>query len=209
MAQRPLFALARQDGAELGAEALQPGRETGQVGADLVVGEHRRDRRHQADRGGEQRLGDAGRDHRQVGVVHPRDRREAVHDPPHGAEQPDEGRSGADRGEEDGPTLQPVHLPLHRYGDCAVHPLAAPRRGRRRRRRRPPGRSGAIRPSPRRTPRPSDAPAGRLPGRTGHRDCHRTRTGPRRHRPACSPGAGSTISRTPPPRPRHWRAAGR
>ena len=132
--------------------------EARQVGADLVVGEHRRNRRHQADRGGEQRLGDARRDHREVGVVHRRDRREAVHDAPHRAEQPDERGGGADRGEEDHPALQPVHLALHGHGDRAVDPLPHPGAGRCRRRR--PGPSAAIRPSPRRTPRPSGAPAG-------------------------------------------------
>src|SRR5882724_1288701 len=47
----------------------------------------RRDRRDQAERGGEQRLGDTGRDHRKVGGVGLRDADEGIHDAPDRAEQ--------------------------------------------------------------------------------------------------------------------------
>ena len=64
-----------------------------------VVDHHRRDRGEQAERGGEQRLGDAGRDHREIGGVRVGDADEAVHDAPDGAEQADERRGRADAGD--------------------------------------------------------------------------------------------------------------
>src|ERR1700687_1835259 len=59
---RPLVELAREDRAERGGEGLEPARIAVEVGRQLVVGDDGRDRRDEAERGCEQRLGDAGRD---------------------------------------------------------------------------------------------------------------------------------------------------
>src|SRR5580698_9703772 len=73
-----------------------------------VVDHHRRDRGGEPEGGGEQRLGDARRDHREIGGVQLRNPDEAVHDAPYRAEQADEGRGGADGGEDAGAAQ---HLP--------------------------------------------------------------------------------------------------
>ena len=64
----------------------------------------------QAQGGSEQGLGDAGRHDGQVGVLLDRDGLEAVHDPPHGTEQADEGRSRGDDGQGRKPSLDPQGL---------------------------------------------------------------------------------------------------
>ena len=90
-----------------------------------VVHHHGGDGRHQAERGCQQRLGDAGRHHREIGGVRFRDADEAVHDAPHRAEQSDEGRGGADGREQAGAA---DHLPaggrfdaLQPRGDAFLH----------------------------------------------------------------------------------------
>jgi hypothetical protein len=109
-------------------EALQAGLVGIYPVAEAVVGDHRGDRREQADGGGEQRLRDARRDHRERGVLLLADLEEAVHDAPDGAEQPDEGRHRAGRGEEVEPLGERIrlgrHLPLHRQGDAPAGCLA-------------------------------------------------------------------------------------
>src|SRR5215213_1150366 len=55
-----LVDLARQDRRELVGEALEPRLQLRHLRLQLVVGEHRRDRREEPDRGRKQRLGDAG-----------------------------------------------------------------------------------------------------------------------------------------------------
>ena len=69
---------------------------------EVVVDDDRGNGGDEADGGRQQRLGDAGRDHREVGGLRLRDADEAVHDAPHGAEQPDERRGRADGGEQAG-----------------------------------------------------------------------------------------------------------
>src|SRR5690606_19275322 len=54
---------------------------------EVVVDDDRRNGGDKAERGREQRLGDAGRHHREVGGLRLRNPDEAVHDAPHGAEQ--------------------------------------------------------------------------------------------------------------------------
>ena len=84
--------------------------------ADQMVVDHDRgDRGDEADRGGEQRLGDAGRDHREIGGVGFRDADERVHDAPHRAEQADERRGGADRRQHADAAR---NLPRHRRFDA-------------------------------------------------------------------------------------------
>ena len=91
----------------------------GHLGVELVVGDHRRDRREQADGGGEQRLRDAGRDRGERGVLRGRDRLERGHDAPHRAEQADERAGGADGGEDQELRFEPLDLAL----DGDVHHL--------------------------------------------------------------------------------------
>src|SRR5262249_26342640 len=74
----------------------------GDPAREHVVHDDRRDGGDEAERGGEQRLGDAGRDDRKIGRVLLRNADEAVHDAPHRAEQADEGGCRADRGEKAG-----------------------------------------------------------------------------------------------------------
>ena len=68
----------------------------GDLAREHVVDHDRRDRGDEAERGREQRLGDAGRDHREIGGLRFRNADEAVHDAPDGAEQADERRGRAD-----------------------------------------------------------------------------------------------------------------
>ena len=63
-------------------EALQPRLEPVDAVGQAVVGDHRRDRGEQAERGREQRLGDAGRDHREAGILGAGNVAEAAHDAP-------------------------------------------------------------------------------------------------------------------------------
>src|SRR5450756_1778715 len=63
---------------------------------ESVVDDAGRDRGDQAERGGEQSLGDAGRHHHEVGSLRLRDADETRHDSPHRAEQPDERRARSD-----------------------------------------------------------------------------------------------------------------
>ena len=65
------------------------------AGEDIVDNDGR-DRRDRAQRGRQQRLCDARRHDRRVGGLRMGDADEAVHDAPHGAEQADERRDGAD-----------------------------------------------------------------------------------------------------------------
>ena len=74
----------------------------GRRARELIVDDDRRDGGNKADGGGEQRLGDAGRDHGEVGGLRLGDADEAVHDAPDRAEQADERRRGADGGEHAG-----------------------------------------------------------------------------------------------------------
>ena len=119
---------------------------------ELVVEHHRGNRGEQPERGGEQRLGDAGRDHGKVRVLRGGDRLERRHDAPDRAEQADEGAGRADRGEHQEPALEPVdlagerhvHHPVDAAGEpvqrararsrrCASIPASPPRRAPRRR----------------------------------------------------------------------------
>src|SRR5690606_13969258 len=58
---------------------------------ELVVEDERRDRDEEADRRGDQRLGDGLRDRREVGVALRRNLAEGAHDPPDRPEETDEG----------------------------------------------------------------------------------------------------------------------
>ena len=77
---------------------------------EVIVDDHRGDRRDQTDRGREQRLGDAGSNHGEICRLRFRNADEAVHDAPDGAEQPDERRCRADGGKQ--PHAEPDMAPL-------------------------------------------------------------------------------------------------
>src|SRR6185295_8836773 len=91
--------LPRQDRGKLVGKPLKPLRLLVHLGDELVIENRRRDGGNKADRGREQGLGDAGRHNRQGCVLRGRNRLEAGHDAPDGAEQADEGTSRADRRE--------------------------------------------------------------------------------------------------------------
>src|SRR5882757_5014490 len=119
---RPLVDLARQDGRKFICEALQPLRLAVHLGGELVVENRRRDGRDQADRGGKQRLGDAGSHHRQRRVLGRGDRLEARHDAPDGAEQADEWTGRAHGGQYKKSSLQSLDF----AGDRDVHDFLDP-----------------------------------------------------------------------------------
>jgi hypothetical protein len=116
---------ARGARAELADGAAEPLRQALQCRREAVIGDHRWDRRDQPQRRGEQRLGDAGGDHREAGVVGLGDRGEAVHDAPHRAEQADEGCSRADRREEGEARLQTPELTRRGFAHGALDALPA------------------------------------------------------------------------------------
>ena len=67
-------------------------------------------------RGGEQRFGDAGRDHGEVGGLRFRNADKAVHDAPDGAEQSDEGRRRADGRQQAHAEPDPPRFGAHDFG---------------------------------------------------------------------------------------------
>src|ERR1700761_8972301 len=81
--------VALQDVGELVAEAVQRGGDAVDVAREAVVGEDRRDRGGQADRGRDERLGDARRHGGQRHLRHVGQADERVHDAPHRPEQAD------------------------------------------------------------------------------------------------------------------------
>ena len=136
-----LSGLPVQDVGELLHEALEAVGEAVDVVREAVVGDHRRDRGEQADRGGDQRLGDAGRDLRERRLLHVRQAAERVHDAPHGAEQADVRAHRAGRGEEREVALE---RSPSRAGRWRASRGARRRPCRRRRRRRWPAQLGEL-----------------------------------------------------------------
>src|SRR3954453_9714943 len=115
LASCPLVDLARQDRGKLVGKPLQPLRLPVHLRGELVVENCRRNCGDQADRGGKKRFRNAGRDHRQRGVLRGCDRREARHDAPDRAEQADKGTCGSHGGEHQKPPLQPLDLARDRH----------------------------------------------------------------------------------------------
>ncbi len=109
-AQAPCGRVPLQDGRELFHEGVVAQLETAHLVGVAVVGDHRRDRGEQSHRSGDQRLGDAGRHHRERGLLHVTERMERVHDAPHRAEQADVRTGRADRRERREVLLEPVDL---------------------------------------------------------------------------------------------------
>src|SRR5580704_1712823 len=111
--------LPRQDRREFVGEAFEALRLAVHVGLELIIENRRRDGGDETDRGREQRLGDAGRDHCERSVLGGRNRLEARHDAPDRAEQANEGTCRADRRQHQKP-------PLHVFdfaGDGDIHDL--------------------------------------------------------------------------------------
>src|SRR5574337_655774 len=84
--------VALQDVGELLDEGLLVDGHAVDVAREAVVGDHGRNGGEQADGGGHQGLGDAGRHGGQRHLLHAGKAREGVHDAPHGAEQAHVGR---------------------------------------------------------------------------------------------------------------------
>src|SRR5262245_21864532 len=74
-----------------------------------VVDDHRGNSREKPHAGGEKRFGNAGRHYREIGGLRLGDADEAVHHPPHRAEQADEGGGGADCRENAGAARHGAH----------------------------------------------------------------------------------------------------
>src|SRR5512145_1798741 len=77
---------------------------------EVVVGDDGRDGGEEADGGGDERLADGAGDGGEVGVPHPVDVVERVHDPPDRAEEADERRGAGRRPEEGDLRLERGHL---------------------------------------------------------------------------------------------------
>ena len=84
--------LSLQEVGEFFDEGVVLNGEAFRVGDEVVVRQHGRYRREQADGGGNQRFGDARRDAGDAGALCAADGDEGVHDAVHGAEQADVGR---------------------------------------------------------------------------------------------------------------------
>src|SRR3546814_6126368 len=114
--------LALQDRGEFLGERVVARGEALDLGCEAVVGPHGRDRREQAHRGRDQRLGDARRDAGDGRFLDVGQALERNHDSPHGAEQADVGTDRTDVGEELEVALQPIELAR---GGHAHRPLRA------------------------------------------------------------------------------------
>ena len=95
-----------------------------------VVRDDGRDRGEEADRGGDQRLGDARRDLRERRLRDVREAAERIHDAPHGAEQADVGRHRADGREAGQVRVERVDLALVRRAHRAARRVERERRAR-------------------------------------------------------------------------------
>src|ERR1051326_7099875 len=84
-----LVELTRQNRRELAGERVEPASVTAEIRRELVESDDRGNRGHQAERGREQRFGDARRYHGEAGVLGRGDRLERVHDAPDRAEGTD------------------------------------------------------------------------------------------------------------------------
>src|SRR5881409_3363594 len=77
---------------------------------EVVVEDERDDADGEAERGGDERLGDAARHHAEAARADDRHAMEGAHDADHRAEEPDEGRRGADRAEDPKVGAAALHL---------------------------------------------------------------------------------------------------
>ena len=110
VAHAVLIDLAREDRRELVGEGFHARLLLGDFALQLVVGDKRRNGGEEAQRCGEQRLGDAGRDDRERGVLGGGDRAERGHDAPDRTEQADERAGRGDRREKEEVGLEPLDL---------------------------------------------------------------------------------------------------
>src|SRR5216117_3560090 len=117
-----LHRLAMEDVGELLHEALEAVAQALDVVRVAVVRHHRRDGGEQADRRGDERLGDAGRHLRERRLLNVREAAKGVHDAPYRAEQADVGTHRPRRGEKGQRALEEIHLALK----CGAHRAPRP-----------------------------------------------------------------------------------
>src|SRR2546426_3180197 len=118
-----LHRLAMEDVGELLHEALEAVAQALDVVRVAVVRHHRRDGGKQADRRGDERLGDAGRHLRERRLLDVREAAKGVHDAPYRAEQADVGTHRSRRGEKGQMALEEIHLALKGGAHRAPRPV--------------------------------------------------------------------------------------
>src|SRR2546427_8802845 len=118
-----LHRLAMEDVGELLHEALEAVAQALDVVRVAVVRHHRRDGGEQADRRGDERLGDARRHLRERRLLNVREAAKGVHDSPHRAEQADVGTHRPRRGEKGQMALEEIHLALKGGAHRAPRPV--------------------------------------------------------------------------------------
>src|SRR5712691_2061159 len=118
-----LHRLAMEDVGELLHEALEAIAQALDVVRVAVVRYHRRDGGEQADRRGDERLGDAGRHLRERRLLNVRQAAKRVHDAPYRAEQADIGTHRPGRGEKGQMALEEIHLALEGGAHRAPRPV--------------------------------------------------------------------------------------
>src|SRR2546427_12842623 len=118
-----LHRLAMEDVGELLHEALEAVAQALDVVRVAVVRHHRRDGGEQADRRGDQRLGDAGRHLRERRRLNVREAGRGGHDAPYRAEQADVGTHRSRRGEKGQMALEEIHLALKGGAHRAPRPV--------------------------------------------------------------------------------------
>src|SRR5215217_344992 len=90
MSVAPRFELAAENGGEFVGKAFQPADQLAGIGAELVIGDNRRNGGDKADSGSEQRFGNRARHDGEAGVGRGGNGGKGIHDAPDRAEQPDE-----------------------------------------------------------------------------------------------------------------------
>src|SRR3989442_7256261 len=115
--------LAMEDVGELLHEALEAVAQALDVVRVAVVRHHRRDGGEQADRRGDQRLGDARRHLRERRLLDVREAAKGVHDAPYRAEQADVGAQRSRRGEKGQMALEEIHIGLKGGAHRAPRPV--------------------------------------------------------------------------------------
>src|SRR3989475_12292090 len=118
-----LHRLAMEAVGELIHEALEAVAQALDVVRVAVVRHHRRDGGEQADRRGDERLGDARRHLRERRLLNVREAAKGVHDSPHRAEQADVGTHRPRRGEQSQMALEEIHLALKGGAHAAPRPV--------------------------------------------------------------------------------------
>src|SRR2546425_7041374 len=104
-------------------EAIDAAAQTARPGQEEVVADDGRDGGEQSGGGGDQRLGDPGRDRREAGGAGDADSLKGVHDAPDGPEQPDERSDGTGGGQQAEVAVEAVRLGRRGLLEPAPHAL--------------------------------------------------------------------------------------